>query len=196
MAWATIATDPVFDARMAAEVIRPAVFVYLDWPTGIVRATTHHQTVQTTDATTSPASTVTWTGVGLVARIEAPEFKRNGAQVTYKLGYAGLPQGVVDDDTQAAAIGRRAEIYLGLFDASWSDPVLKRIFIGHVITTGDFIHRRDESGNWVTDASIEVSNGRSPRRSIKNHHSVETAASGDTAMRLLPTVGKALKWPA
>lgn len=188
MAWGTISVDATWLARLRAPIIRPAVFIYLDWPTGEVRASTHHKSV-TVDGNA-------WTGVGNLARIDAPTAKRSSARQRYTLGLTSLPQGDVDDTVQASAIGTRAILYFGLFDEAWEDPLLERVFIGHVLTAGDFKHRRDDStGDWVTDASIEVSNGRSPRRQLRNHHSPETAEAGDTAWRLLPTAGRTLIWP-
>ena len=195
MGFATITTPSAWASRFALPIIRPAVFVYLDWPTGIVRASTHHKPVTIFDDSLSPAETVTWSGVGNVGFVEAPEFRRNGALVTYKVGLSSLPQEDVDDDIEPLAIGRRALIYLGLFDEAWENPILKQIFIGHIISAGDFRHRRLENGDWVTDASVEISNGRNPRRRLENNHSPETAEGADTAWRLLPTVGRGLSWP-
>lgn len=187
MPWGAIDANATFNARLAAGVIRPAVFVYLNWPTGEIWASTHHKSVQTTDTSTSPASTRTWSGVGGVAFIRAPQYGTGSALVRYTIGYRGLPQGAVTETTQDDAIGARAKIWLGLFDDGWTDPQLRLIFIGHILTTGNFVHRRDEDGNWLTDASIEISNGRNPRRPMANHHSPETAEVGDTAWRLLQT---------
>lgn len=197
MAWAVIDDNASFNSLLAQKIVRPAVFVYLDWPSGEVFASTFHKSVTTSRGVTSPATTETWTGVGNLAMVEAPQYQRNGAQITYKVGITSLPQENVSDATEAAAIGRRAKLYIGLFDENWENPVLSLKFIGHIITAGNFRDKRDpETGNWFTDASIEISNGRSPRRHLQNHHSVETTEAGDTAWRLLPTVGRALEWPA
>lgn len=195
MAWAVIGNDPVFNDRVKQKRVRPAVFVYLDWPTGVVRASTHHRTVTTTDTDVSPAETAVWSGVGNLAMIEAPSFERSGALVTYKIGLTSLPQQNIDDATEAAAIGRRARLYLGLADEAWSDWRLQLKFTGHIINTGDFKHTRQKDGSWLTDATLEISNGRSPRRQLELYHSPATAASGDTAWRLTATVAKALAWP-
>lgn len=195
MAWATALNIYIpsgrsadWESRATADVRRPALFVYLDWPSGIVRASTFHKSV-TIDGNA-------WTGVGNFAFLDAASFQRSSALVTFKLGLASLPQDAITEETEAGAIGRRAILYEGLFDAAWGDPVLKQIFIGHIISAGDFRHSRDGQGNWTTSASIEVSNGRSPRRRLENHHSPQTAETGDTAWRLLPTVGRSLTWPA
>lgn len=189
MAFATIASNATVATRLAADVLRPAVFVYLDWPTGEIRASTHHKSV-TIDGDT-------WSGVGDAARIDAAGFRANGARVIWTIGLASLPQTTpgLDIDVEATAIGVRAEVYLGYFEDGWVNPVLDLKFIGHVLSVGDFVHRRDENGNWVTDASIEVSNGRHPRRQLEPSHSPETAEAGDTAWRLLPTVGETVAWP-
>ncbi|MEL6220443.1 MAG: hypothetical protein AAFR79_18605 [Pseudomonadota bacterium] len=186
MAFATIETGGTFGARMAAQIIRPAAFLYLDWPTGEIFVSTHHTEVT--------ADGRTWAGVGEFARLETDEFDDSGAQVVYTVGLSSLPQGAVDEAEQDDAIGQRAEIYLGLFDEGWANPVLRRIFVGTVGSVADFTHRRSENG-WVTDASLEVTNGRNPRRAIQNHHSPETAENGDTAWRLLPNVARQQPWP-
>lgn len=187
MTFATIETGGTFATRLAAPIIRPAIFVYLDWPTGEIFASSHHAPVT--------ANGQTWTGVGQFARLETSEFQSNGALVNFTVGFSALPQGVVDEVEQNDAIGRRAEIYLGLFDEAWAAPELRRQFIGTIASVGDFAHRRIGPGSWVTDASIEVTNGRNPRRAIQNHHSPETAENGDTAWRLLPTVARQQPWP-
>lgn len=188
MAFATISRDPVWLERLAAPIARPAMFFFADWPSGEYRASTHHKSIV--------IGSDTWIGVGDAAFIDAPQFQRSSALMSFRIGLANLPQDDVDDTVESAAIGRRAILYLGLFDEAWENPVLESVFIGRVISAGDFKHKRLENGDLVTDASIEVSNGRNPRRPLSNHHSSETAAPGDTAWRLLPTVAKQLNWPA
>lgn len=189
-AWASIERDATWLARLQASVVRPAVFVFLDWPTEEVRASTFHRSIT--------IGADTWTGVGDAARIDGPEFRRSGALLRYRVGLASV---AIDEHTEAEldleseAIGRRAILYLGLFDAAWENPVLESVFIGHILTVGDF-KIRNEDGDKVMDASIEISNGRNPRRTVALHHGNATAEAGDTSMRLLPTVARALKWPA
>lgn len=195
MAFAETTIDPVWLDRIKQPIIRPALFLYLDWPTGEVRATTHYKTVTTFDQSVSPNVSAAWSGVGNLAFVESPEFRSGGALVTYRVGLSSIPQGSADLDTEALAIGRRAYLYLGLFNASWQDPVLHRIFTGRVISAGDFSIRHVDDGQWVVDASIEISNGRNPRRAIANHHSPETAVAGDTGWSRLPTVAKGIIWP-
>lgn len=187
MTFATIDTGGTFATRLAAGVIRPAFFLYLDWPSGEVRASTFHRPLTIGEDS--------WAGVGALAFIRTSPFRRSGALISYEIGLSSLPQVDIDDTVEAAAIGVRAELFMGLFATGWTDPVLRRVFIGHVISAGDFRHRRGEDGGWVTEASIEISNGRSPRRRLETHHSPETADYGDTAWRLLPTVGRAVTWP-
>lgn len=187
MAFGAIDSNSAWDARIAAEVIRPALFVYLDWPTGAVRASTHYETVT--------ALGESWTGVGNLAKFDAAPFEQSGALVTYTIGLTSVPQGTITDATENEAIGRRAEIYLGLFNQGWLDPELRRIFIGHVMSTGDFRMTLGDDGNWVVSASVRISNGRSPRRQLETHHSPETAESGDTFWRHLPLVGRSMPWP-
>ena len=199
MAWASAlniyipsADSATWEARATADIRRPALFVYLDWPGGEVRASTFHRSV-TVDEGSSPSPE--WTGVGNFAFFETSAAQRSSAQITHRIGLTSLPEDAITEATEAAAIGRRALIYEGLFDEAWANPVLKQIFIGHIISAGDFKHSRDDKGNWTTSAWIEVSNGRSPRRQLENHHSPETAEAGDTAWRLLPTVARILTWP-
>lgn len=195
MPWATALNTYVPSGRSAdwisratADVRRPELFVYLDWPSGVVRASTFNKSV-TIDGDA-------WTGVGNLAFLETAPFQRNSALVTYKIGLTSLPQDAITEETEAGAIGRRAKLYEGLFDQAWGDPVLKQIFIGHIVSAGDFKHTRDDKGNWTTSGSIEISNGRSPRRRLETHHSPATAEAGDTAWRLLPTVARSLTFPA
>lgn len=183
----SISTDPVFAARMAERIIRPAFFVYLDWPTGAIRAST--LTKQTT------ALGETWDGVGTFSRIETAAFAQSGALVSFIVGLTSLPQEAVDLDVEAGAIGRRAQVYMGLLDEGFSDPVLHQIFIGSIRSAGDYSFRREE-GVRVVDASVEITNGRNPRRAIANHHSHETAEGTDTAWKLLPFAGQQWTWPA
>lgn len=187
MAWAEIETGGTFGDRIAATIIRPAMFVYLDWPTGEIRASTHHKSVT--------ADGQDWTGVGRYARVGTVEFRQDGEQIAYTVGLTSIPQDAVDEAEQEEAIGRRAIVYRGLFAEGWTDPVLRQHFVGYIANVGRFKHRRVEGGVWVTDVSIEVRNGANPRRSIENHHSPATAESGDTAWRLLPTVARGQPWP-
>lgn len=203
MAWAEqdeyipAADSATWISRASGDIRRPALFAYLDTPSGIVRASTHHKSVTTTDASTSPSTVLTWSGVGNIAKVEMlSPYTRNSAQIAIRLGLASLPQGSIDPDTEAGMIGRRAKLYEGLFDENWENPVLRRVFIGRIANAGDFKHRRDDKGNWVIDASIEINNGRNPRNQIELYHSIRTAAAGDTAWRHLPTAGRALTWPA
>lgn len=196
MAWGTIMTDAAWAARMAAKIIRPAIFLYLDWPGLPLRVSTFHKPVTTTEDDLSPTEAATWTGVGNLGFVETAPFGRGGALVSFKVGITSLPQGSITESTEAAAIGRRAILYLGLFDEAWENPILQRTFVGHIISAGDFKHSRDKAGNWITEASVEISNGRSPRRQLGNHHSPEVAAAGDTAWRLLPTAGRTVTWPS
>lgn len=193
--FAEISTDAVWADRAAQRVWRPAVFAYLDWPSGEVRASTHHKSITTFDESVSPNVDSTWTGVGNVATIEAPRYTKNGALITWKIGLSSLPQQAITDTQEAAAIGRRAMLWMGLFDDAWENPVLNRIFIGHIINAGDFVHRPSDDGGWLTDVTVEISNGRNPRRVVQNNHSPETAQGTDTGWRLLPTVAKQLQWP-
>lgn len=187
MPFAEIDAGATFTTRLAAKVVRPAVFVYLDWPTGEVRASSFHRSITIGEDE--------WAGVGNLAMVETQPFTRSGALISYRIGLTSLPQGSITAATEAEAIGREAILYMGLFAEGWTDPVLRRIFVGHILTAGDFRHRRGDDGEWVTDASVEVSNGRHPRRRLETHHSPETAADGDTAWRHLPTVSRAVTWP-
>lgn len=190
MTFAHLATDTTWAARIAAPVIRPAVFAFLDWPAGAIWASTHHKQV----AISSGPDQGTFTGVGNVAAIEAPTYQASGAQLVYKVGLSSLPQQAITEASEAAAIGRRAILWLGLFDEGWANPVLRRVFTGRIISAGDFSHRR-ENGNWLTDASVEIANGRNPRRPLQNNHSAETVAAGDTSGLLLATVTRSQIWP-
>jgi len=196
MGWGVISTDSTWAARLAAKIIRPAIFLYLDWPSLPLRVSTFHKPVTTTEDDLSPTEAATWSGVGNLGFVETSPFGRNGALVSYKAGVTSIPQGSITESTEAAAIGRRAIMYLGLFDQGWANPILQRLFIGHIISAGDFKHSRDKTGNWFTQASVEMSNGRSPRRRLGNHHSPETAPTGETAWRLLPTAGRSVTWPS
>lgn len=191
-AYVPAANSADWDARNTAMVRRPALFVYLDWPTGAVRATMHHKSV-TIDGDV-------WSGVGDLGFARMAASSRGSAATVYTIGLASLPQGSITAATEAQAIGRRAILYEGLFDEAWANPVLKKIFIGHIRTAGDIKNRRiwhdDETFTWVTDASVEIGNGRHPRRQIANYHSIETAESGDTAWRHLPGVAHAKPFPA
>ena len=198
MAWGAIATDATWTARMASGVIRPAVFLYLNWPGEAVYASTHTKSITTVDpaSTASPPANVTWSGVGNFGFIEADAFGRDGALVTYRVGLTSLPQSAITEATEASAIGERAIVYSGLFDANYENVALQQVFIGHIISAGDFKMKRNKAGEWLVEASVELSNGRSPRRQLQNHHSPETAEATDTAWRLLPTVGHSLTWPS
>lgn len=191
-AWASIERDPTWLARLKAPVLYPATLVYLDWPGAEVRASTHNKALMLLGAT--------WTGVGELAFIKPGQFNRDNALVRYTVGLSSLPQDQVDPDMEQQAIGRRAIMYLALFDKGWVDPVAESVFTGHVRTTGEFktrdVKQDDGTVRKVVDASIEIANGRNPRRSVKLYHSVATAAPGDTAWRLAHTAGKRFKWPA
>lgn len=190
--WASIKRDPTWLARLKAPEIYPAALLYLDWPTGELRASTHNKTLNLLGQS--------WTGVGSVAFIKPGTFGKDNALVRYTVGLSSLPQDSVDPDLEKQAIGRRAIMYLALFDRGWVDPVAEQVFVGHVRSAGDFELRQEEQDDGVVrtvvDASLEIANGRNPRRSIKLYHSVATAAPGDTAWRLAHTAGKTFKWPA
>jgi len=65
-----------------------------------------------------------------------------------------------------------------------------------VRNAGSWKIRRDERRRKVVDASLTLSNGRNPRRTIQLHHGPATAEPGDTAWRLTHLAGKPQKWPA
>ncbi|MEO0623144.1 MAG: hypothetical protein AAF183_13035 [Pseudomonadota bacterium] len=186
MAWGSIDPNPAWDARLQADVTRLAWFLFLDWPSGQIRVSTHYRTVTALDED--------WTGVGQFASIKIGNVKRNGALVTVTVGLQNLPADVIDGTVQNDAIGRDGVIYCGLFDEAWQDVVLDPLFTGVIHQPGKLASRR-EDGRWVTNASLEISNGLSPRHAIENHYSEQTAEPGDTAWRHTQDVARSLPWP-
>lgn len=187
MAFGVRDTNATWSARAAADLCWPAIFLYLDWPTGVIRASTFPKPVT--------AGGEDWVGVGAFASFESAPMARSGALVTYRVGLTSIPQDAITDETEAAAIGRDAIIYFGFAAEGWTDFQLRQQFRGTILNAGDIKDRRGEDGRWVTNATIDISNGRSPRRQVETHHSRGTAAPGDTAARHLPLVDRAMTWP-
>lgn len=184
MAFSTLSTDATWESRAAADVIYPAVFVYVDWPSSTIRASTHTASV-TIDGDV-------WAGVGNAGTIESASAQQSGAAQRWTVGFKGIPTTPVALQTQIDAVGVDAAIYLGLFDSDWSDPVLKATFTG--FANGRRTQVRPSEDGVIADVMLELSDMTNPRRAVADHWAVG-GNGDDTAQRLLHTVGRAIQWP-
>lgn len=181
MAWASVSPDATFTSRMQADVIRPADFLYLNWPSGVIRATTHHTSVTDQDANV-------WAGVGRHGFIKPSSADISGAAMRWTVGLTGLP---VDSSTnEEDAIGVDAELYLGVADAGLSDWKLDLVYKGFVQSAGKFEFRK-ENGQILMDVSLELGDQRNPNKGVIFFHSMQDGAGWPH----LHTVEKPLIWP-
>lgn len=185
MAFATLADDTAFDELMAADIVRAAVFVFIDWPDEPIYASTHVRSVT--------AAGKTWTGVGAAGVVETDTAQQSAAAQRWTVGLNGVPASPVHLATQVSAIGVDAEVYLGAFDAGWQTPVLKLMFAGYA--DGRRTKPRPSPTGFLVDVSLELSDGVTPRRAVQFHWADGVGAAGDTAQRLLYTVARSVPWP-
>lgn len=185
MAFAFISPDSTFTTRMSADTIRPADFLYLNWPTGVIRATTHHESVTDAD---SPANT--WDGVGRFGFIRPAAAEMSGAAQRWEVGLTGLPRD--DSSNEVDAIGVEAEIYLGVADADFGDWRLDLIFAGYVQSAGKFEWTKNDNGQLLLTVSLVIGDQRNPRHGLVSYHSMRE--SGDY-WRHLHSVERKWVWP-
>ena len=185
MAFAFRSDDSVFLARMAADVVRAAVFVYIDWPDTPIRASSHIRSV-TIDGNE-------WVGVGSVGEIQTDQAQNSGAAQRWTATLKGLPVPPVPVADQADALGVDAEIYLGAFDVGWTDPVLFLTFAGYFNGRRTKFNRAEDGLRM--DVSGEFSDLQNPRRAVQHHWADGAGVPGDTAQKLLYTVARSEPWP-
>lgn len=183
MAFAFINPDSTFTTRMSADVIRAADFVYINDPSGVVRATTHHESVTDQDANS-------WTGVGRFGFVRSAGAEIGAAAQRWEVGLTGLPRDSSSDEPDL--IGVEAEIYLGNADANFENWTLDLVFAGFIQSGGKFSWRKDDDGKRVLDVSLTIGDQRNPRHAIVSYHSM---AESDDSWRHLHTAGRSLIWP-
>lgn len=186
MTFALLSDDAAFNTRMSAEIVRAAVFVYIDWPGTPIYASSHIRTVTVAGHD--------WVGVGDAGFVESDSTHLSAAAQRWQVGLRGVPASPVLLADQASAVGVDAEIYLGSFNAGWQSPVLKQIFWGYA--DGRRTRPRVAPDGFVVDVSLELSDLVNPRKAVQFHWADGAGAPGDTALRLLPSVARAQPWPA
>lgn len=190
MAFAFLSPDATFQTRVAAEVVRPAIFVDLAWPTGDVRAHSHIGTV-----TTGGSPGTEWTGVGDFAKVELTDASLDGSAVEARIGLQNMIPAAAQASTEEDAIGVVGQVYLGLFDENYEDPVLDLRFYGYVKETARVKANPADDG-YTVDLSILLDDRSNPRRAVRTYHAVGEGVSGDTSRQLMvATVGKDYVWP-
>lgn len=187
--FATAAIDATFLARIQSPPVRPALFVYIDWPGETIRA---HNFVRTVTALGE-----SWTGVGGAGLVEISGSDRDGRAQRCTVGLRGLALQAADVDEEEAAVGAAAEVYLGAFDQAFASAALHRRFVGHV-EKAMLVKTRSLPGGRgvVVDLTVELSDGQNPRNRVIAHHAVGAEAPGDRAAELMHTVTKDPLWPA
>lgn len=186
MAFSVREDDAAFAARTGADVVRLAAFVHVDWPDTPIRASSHIRSV-TIDGNE-------WAGVGAVGTIETDKAENSGAAQRWTATLKGLPATPVLVADQAEALGRDANVYLGAFDAGWTDPILSLTFAGYF--NGRKTKFTRAADGMRVDISGEFSDLQHPRRAVQHHWADGAGAPGDTAQKLLHTVARSIKWPA
>ena len=106
-----IATAGLLDA-IDEEVVRPVLFVELDFPSGFVRINS------TNSELTNPADSNVYTGIGNLGSVSTIEESSNLQANGIQLQLSGVAPGVITAAFEKAQ-GRDATIWLGLFDSNY-----------------------------------------------------------------------------
>lgn len=187
--FATRDIDATFISRVAEVPMRLGWFVYVDWPGDTLRA--HVGGVR--DLTIGGN---TWRVVDpAAALIEFSGVSKEGGAQRATIGLRGLAFGSANIPEEAAVIGVEAELYLGAYNAAFSDAVLHARFTGWV-ETPLMIETRETDNGIVVDLSMELTDAANPRRRLSRHHAIGTETPGDTAPKLLQTVPFDPPWPS
>lgn len=187
--FATRDIDATFLSRVAEVPTRLGWFVYIDWPGDPIRA--HMGGVRSLII-----GGETWQVVDpAVALVEFSGIAKDGGAQRCTVGLRGLAFDAANIPEEAAVIGSEAEVYLGAYNAAFSDAALHPRFTGWV-ETPLMIETRESGNGIVVDLKMELTDAQNPRRLMSRHHAVGTETPGDTAPELMQTVPFDPPWPA
>ncbi len=182
-----IATAGILDA-IDDEIVRPVLFVELDFPSGFVRLNSTNSNL------VNPADSNSYTGIGNLGSVssisESSNLQADGIQLTL----SGIATGVISAAFEKAQ-GRDATIWLGLFDSDYvviADPSI--IFKGLIDNASIAI---GETGTIQLNVENRMIEWQRPKIKRYTNEEQQAGFSGDKFFEFVnQTVDKELFWGA
>lgn len=177
--------DSTLYAELQKQVIYPILLVYIDWPSGVVRAHSG------TGALTYDGET--WIGVGELGGITIPDEAGGVVPSSAVLEIASTVDGLLAHVDEVDARGKQVDIYLGATTTPGGVTLVgvpHRFFTGSV-SKSDFDLADDRR---IATLTVQVKSGQPARASAQIVHSDEdqqVTVPGDTIFR---RVAHAEKW--